>query len=167
MTRTADDYRRLAAELEKDLDDLTRIAATNTRAHERIQVGSTDELDYIALAYTIHSVYGVIENYCLRIAKFFENGLDGDSWHRSLLHRMTISIPGLRPALLTSEQMEMIDELRAFRHFVRHAYARPIDPDRLLRVQSRVSLALEAVREAHTHFVDELRAILKGIASDG
>jgi hypothetical protein len=46
----------------------------NARAAERIREGSTDTLDYSALGYTIHNIYGLIENACLRIAKFFENG---------------------------------------------------------------------------------------------
>ncbi|MCA1949980.1 MAG: hypothetical protein LDL24_05390 [Treponema sp.] len=55
----------------------------------------------MALGYTIHNIYGVMENACLRIARFFENGLNQNSWHRELLDRMIIEIPGVRQALLT------------------------------------------------------------------
>lgn len=49
----------------------------------------------------------------VRIAKHFENTLEDSSWHRELIERMKIEIPGLRPAVITSELEEPLDELIA------------------------------------------------------
>lgn len=40
----------------------------------------TPDPDVIALGYTIHNYYNAVENYFLRIAKFFENHLDPSTW---------------------------------------------------------------------------------------
>jgi hypothetical protein len=159
MKRTTDDFERLIAELRSDAADLQVVVAENGRAWERIEHGADDRLDWAALGYTIHNIYGVIENYCLRVAKFFENGLEGGGWHRELLHRMTLSIGSLRPALLSADAYVLIDELRSFRHLFRNLYARPLDPDRTMSVQARVAPATAAFRDAHDAFVARLETI--------
>jgi hypothetical protein len=159
MRRSRTDFERLIAELKSDARDLNLVVAENARAWGRIEHGATDRLDWAALGYTIHNVYGVIESYCLRIAKFFENGLDGESWHRELLQRMTLEIPSLRPALLSDEAYLLIDDLRSFRHLFRNLYARPLDPDRTRLVQVKVEPARSAFEAAHTEFVARMEEI--------
>jgi len=159
MKRSRDDFERLIAELQSDVRDLRVVLGENSRAWKRIEHGADDRLDWAALGYTIHNVYGVIENYCLRVAKFFENGLEGSAWHKELLHRMTLEIGTLRPALLTEDTYLLIDELRSFRHLFRNLYARPLDPDRTRLVQAKVGPAVKAFEEAHSAFVAKLEQI--------
>ena len=159
MKRTAEDFDRLLAELDSDLVDLESVRETNIRAEARLSSGSEDQLDYAALGYTIHNIYGVIEGYCLRVAKFFENGLDPAAWHKELLRRLTLEIAHVRPALLDRETWLIIDELRSFRHAFRHLYARPIDPKRIDLVQSRVPDTIARFTTAHTRFRATLTTI--------
>jgi hypothetical protein len=159
MRRTRTDFERLIAELRSDVRDLNAVVAENARAWERIERGATDRLDWAALGYTIHNVYGVIESYCLRVAKFFENGLESESWHRELLQRMKLEIPSLRPALLSEDAYLLIDDLRSFRHLFRNLYARPLDPERTGLVQAKVEAASRAFEEAHTEFVARMEEI--------
>lgn len=159
MKREAEDYARLVSELESDLADLERVAAVNERAAGRHAAGARDELDLMAWAMSLHNLYGVMESYALRIAKFFENGLDPVSWHRSLMERMCLEISGLRPSFLSREELAPLDELRSFRHLVRHLYARPLDEERLALVQRRVAPALLSWRAAHRRFVAAMREL--------
>ena len=63
----------------------------------------------------LHGLYNAIEAYFLRVAKFFENNIDEAAWHRDLLDRMRLDVPGIRPALITDRILaERIDELRRF-----------------------------------------------------
>ena len=168
MARERDDYSRLLTELDADVESLRLVGRTNRRALDRIADGAVDELDYAALAYAIHNVCGVIEGYCLRVAKFYENGLEGESWHSDLLRRMTLVIPELRPALLDRDLWYALDDLRAFRHKFRHLYARPIDPARVMAVQEHVDTTVAGFENAHAHFraaLEEIRARLTGGAS--
>jgi hypothetical protein len=159
MQHRRTDFERLIAELAADAQDLRGLVVENTRALGRIQLGANDSLDWSALGYTIHNIYGVIENYCLRIAKFFENGIAQDWWHKELLRRMTLSIGDLRPALLDNEALLLIDELRSFRHLFRNLYARPLDPERMRLVQAKVKPATEAFLKAHEVYVLKLSTI--------
>jgi len=124
MKRNADDLRRLIAELQNDAEQLSQLHAINGRAAERIASGAEDYLDYAALGYTIHNIYSVMENACLRVAKFFENNLSDTSWHKELLERMRLTIEGVRPAFLDEQTYLLLDELWAFRHVSRNLYAR-------------------------------------------
>jgi hypothetical protein len=159
MQHRKTDFERLVAELEADALDLHGLVVENSRALARIQLGANDSLDWAALGYTIHNIYGVIENYCLRIAKFFENGIAQDRWHKELLRRMTLSIGDLRPALLDNEALFLIDELRSFRQLFRNLYARPLDPERMRHVQAKVKPATEAFLKAHEAYILKLATI--------
>jgi hypothetical protein len=99
MQRTSNDFRLLISELEADLEMLQELKRLNRRAMERVERDERDELDWAALGYTIHNIYNLLENYFLRISKFFENALDPTTWHKDLIERMTLSIEGVRPAL--------------------------------------------------------------------
>ncbi|MFZ4617433.1 MAG: hypothetical protein ACOYM2_14725 [Rectinemataceae bacterium] len=163
MRRRKTDFDRLIAELDADAKDLSALLEENRRAQGRLDHGAIDRLDWAALGYTIHNIYGVMENYCQRIAKFFENGLDSESWHKDLLRRMTLTVGDLRPAFIDEEAFLLIDELRSFRHVFRNLYARPLDPARVGLVQAKVKPAFEAFLEAHEAYTSKLEAIAQGL----
>ncbi len=147
---------RLKGQLNEDIAELARLELTNHCAQERIDTGAIDELDWAALGYTIHNIYCLMENYFLRIATFFENQLDEDTWHRSLVERMTTEVPGIRPRFMDRETGNSIDELRAFRHVFRNRYQGALDAERLALLQSRVLGLLGEFRNAHFKFVRAL-----------
>ncbi|MEW5817331.1 MAG: hypothetical protein AB1798_18285 [Spirochaetota bacterium] len=88
------------------------------------------------------------------------------SWHKELILRMTLSIEGMRPALLPKEAVASIDELRRFRHVFRNVYTSGLDPRRVMLAQAEVSRALNYVTKGHaalTAWLEELRKeLLKG-----
>ena len=104
--------------------------------------------DVIALAYTIHNLYNAMENYFLRVAKFFENHLEAATWHRDLVNRMAVEIEDLRPSLLSRESLRDFHELRGFRHVFRSLYDTPLDPEKVALVHRRVQPAFDALAEA-------------------
>ncbi|MGO8693507.1 MAG: hypothetical protein ACLQMF_07505 [Rectinemataceae bacterium] len=89
LAEARSEAKRLATELEAGYRSIQELLSKNRRATERIEAGANDELDWAALGYTLHNIYCAFENYFLRIAKFFENGLDQRFWHGELLDRMT------------------------------------------------------------------------------
>lgn len=81
-----------------------------------------------SVAYQIHNFYGSVEELLKIVANHFENNiLDSSKWHSLLLKRMTQTVEGIRPALLSLESYELLNGLRAFRHFFRHAYGVSLD----------------------------------------
>lgn len=93
-----------------------------------------------SIGYWLHNLYSAYEELFQLIAAFWENSLDNASaYHIQLLKRMRIEIPGVRPAVMKSEESFVsLDELRAFRHVFRHAYSYGLDDERVFFLLRRV-----------------------------
>jgi len=85
-----------------------------------------------SLGYKLHSLYCAFEDLFKIVSNYFENSIaNKKAYHRELLKMMRIEIPGIRPALLSEYSFILLDELRAFRHYFRHAYNYELDIIRL------------------------------------
>jgi hypothetical protein len=155
--------RVLRAELNADAELLGRLVEKYGFAKRKLAGIEPDELDYAGLAYTIANLYSLMENYFLRIAKCFENDVDRSSWHRDLVRRMSLSVEGVRPALLSKQEAWVIDELRGFRHVFRHIYQAELDPEKLRLVEGRTPKAIEAFTAAHGRFVATLDRLIEEV----
>jgi hypothetical protein len=103
-------------------------------AEERLHSGSPAGIE--ACAYQLARLYNIIEQMALRVARAFENHIDdSECWHLSLIRRLSIPIEGIRPALFGPELAASLQELRAFRHVVRHSYDLLLDPARLQTIE--------------------------------
>ena len=90
------------------------------------------EIRLESVAYQLHNLYNAIEDLLRIIAGYFENRIhDTPHWPIQLLRRTSHEIAGVRRALLSQESYVLLNGLRSFRHFFRHAYAAPIDYDQL------------------------------------
>jgi hypothetical protein len=160
--RTRESFLTLIAELEGDYRELGRAMSQNSRAWERIRAGSIDPLDWGALGFTLHSAYGILENYFLRVSKFFENSLAPQVWHKELVEKMALEIPGVRPALLTEKSTERRAlELLKFRHRFRNLYGEDLDPQKTTEVHRTANELVDSFAMSHKDFVAKLRAIAK------
>lgn len=90
-------------------------------------------------AVALHHAYGGFEAALARIAKVFDTEPSGANWHRSLLETMTMEVPDIRPAIVSTTALPALRDLLAFRHFFRHAYSVPLDPARLTALRRRVA----------------------------
>lgn len=84
-----------------------------------------------SMAYQLHNLYCAYEQFFEVVAHFFENRIEGERYHTDLLRRMKLEIEGIRPALISDAAFPLLDELRRFRHFFRHAYTAELKPERL------------------------------------
>jgi HepT-like protein len=88
-----------------------------------------------AVAYALHNLYNALENSFDQISRTFENHVvDPDRWHRELMLKMFIEIPGLRPGVLAETARPLLDDLRSFRHVFRHGYDFQLDAVKLNRL---------------------------------
>jgi hypothetical protein len=109
------------------------VKAIAERIEERARgMRADDAVRLESVAYQIHNFYNAIEDLLKIVAAHFENQIsDNARWHTVLLQRMTQAIPGIRPVLLSQESYLLLNSLRGFRHFFRHAYGVPIDYEQL------------------------------------
>lgn len=90
-------------------------------------------------AMRVQQFYTALEDLLKQIAKSFENHIDSMSnFHKELIARMNTEVPKIRPAVLSHQSFIFLDKLRAFRHFIRHAYDCELDEKELLLIQQKL-----------------------------
>jgi len=162
--RTRESFLTLITELEGDYGELRRIIVLNDRGWKRIVSGADDPLDWGALGFTLHNMYGVLENYFLRISKFFENSLPSDRWHKALVEKMSLEIPGVRPALLRDpEERREVLELLKFRHRLRNLYGEDLDSGKTSEVQAIAHDLTVRFSGIHEDFLRKLRSMAESL----
>lgn len=145
----------LARELEQDCVIATDAAAT---AEQRIREGTPSGYD--SCAHHLARLYNVLELMGMRVAKVFENTIDNEKrWHSELIHRLTLEIGGVRPALWPENISMSLHELRAFRHVFTHAYDLRLDPDKLRLLLKYAGQVVPALESTTRDFVKSVAAM--------
>ena len=121
-------YALLKAEVEDLYGQIDQIYARIEERHSEFG-NRTESLD--SMGYQLHNLYCAFEQGFEIIAQFFENNIAGERYHTDLLRRMRLTIEGIRPACISEEAFTLLDELRRFRHFFRHAYLSELDFEKL------------------------------------
>lgn len=117
------DLRELAGEIDRHDEVITRLfAALDTLVERDIPGIGENTTTGLAAAGLLENLYTATETVLVRIAQQFGNNLRSDRWHSDLLRRMAIAIPGLRPAVISQEVYQRLDELMRFRHFKRYYF---------------------------------------------
>lgn len=100
------------------------------------------------IGYQLHNLYCAFEDLFKIIAAELENNIDDKSkYHFELLRRMSITINGIRPRLLSDQSFHLLNNLRSFRHFFRHSYSYELDK-RKVDIVLEDALKLKAVYKA-------------------
>jgi hypothetical protein len=87
----------LTAEIKAQLRLIERVYI---RIQERASLGLESPAQLDSVAYQIHNLYCAVEDLLKLIAHAFENRIGvGGEWHRTLLLRLSQSIPGVRLVL--------------------------------------------------------------------
>jgi len=136
-------YKKLIADIKTDAETVRALATNISELADQIRAydGEIPQSDLMLCAAYLHHFYTGIEAIFGRISRIFDGGVhpSGD-YHRELLRSMTIGIPTVRPAIISSEFAEELDEYRRFRHMFRHAYGSE------LRWRKMEPLALDVLR---------------------
>jgi hypothetical protein len=134
-------------------------AVTKLRAEARDELAGGEPNRRI-LGSVLHDFYNCCERIFKRVsAEINGTHYQGDGWHKELLYRMTVPVPGLRPALLSEELAAELDEYLAFRHVFRNIYGFELKGERVVRL----SRALEAIG---LRFEQSVRTFLVGLRAE-
>lgn len=110
-----------------------------------------------SLGYQLHNLYCAFEDLFKTVAGFFENSIDDMTrYHSELLRRMTMDIEGIRPALIDNDSYRLLDNLRAFRHFFRHAYLYEIEP-------RKVKIVLDDALKLKNRYPEQIESFIEKI----
>ncbi len=147
----------LATLREEMLDDCRVANDAFRKAAERLARG--DEIGREACAHHLSRMFNVLEQMGLRLAKAFENNIDDEQgWHMTLLRRLGLAIEGVRPALFPPELKLPLNELKAFRHVIVHAYDLEFDSAKLALLVGYARRVAEHLPELAERFVRQVSA---------
>lgn len=149
----------LIAQIEAQMALITSVYQT---AEARASALRPEEVATVeGLAYQLHNLYNACEDLLKLVASAFENQIDDQAgWHRGLVQRMSLTIEGVRPALISVEALPHLNELRSFRHFFRHAYNMPLHVPRLLLVLDEARAVYPLLQRDVAAFIAHLRTLL-------
>lgn len=125
---------------------------------ERIALLDESKEALIFVAYGLHNLYCALEDIFKEVSRIFENTIaEPERWHRELLVKMTLEVEGIRPRLISEESYIILDELRGFRHFFRHAYGVPMDSERVKRLVNKVMELRKRIGDDMNKFIEKIK----------
>jgi hypothetical protein len=81
------------------------------------------------VAFDLQSFYQGVERVFETIAKSIDRSVPkGEKWHRMLLEQMAEEISEIRPAVISVQTREALDDFRMFRHLAHNIYTFNLDP---------------------------------------
>jgi hypothetical protein len=115
---------RVAARVREEAGRLAQVTAALREALDRFGPQPQDRMH-------VHWVGGLLHDFYTGLEKAFSevspelNGesFAGETWHRDLLHAMTLDLPGFRPRVIRPELEPRLLELLKFRHLYRNLYS--------------------------------------------
>ena len=148
----------LLSEIAKSREVLARIEGYYDEYYATVDPAAPTRENAIVFSEILCNYYTCLETLFLRVSQVFENDLSADRWHQDLLERMTLSIDGIRPRLLTDAAYVPLRELMRFRHFKRYYLEFDYDWDKLEFLQRKLAAARREVGPDIDAFVEALRA---------
>jgi hypothetical protein len=151
----------LATRIRDEIEQLDAVELRVRQAWSHVQDPSPAagaHLDSVALQ--LHGFYTGIERMFELIARHIDGQRPGgDAWHRGLLQQISREVAGVRPAVVGESRVERLDDLRRFRHLVRHLYATQLDRERMYPLVEALPTLWQEVRAdllAFSAFLDDL-----------
>ncbi|MEZ4658474.1 MAG: hypothetical protein R2911_12950 [Caldilineaceae bacterium] len=152
-------YLTLAGRIRQEIGELERVVERTQRIWREAATRADDYL-LDATALNLHGYYARIERLFEMISDIVDQAKPtGANWHQELLRQMTVEIPGIRPAVLSEENRNALDEFRGFRHVVRNVYSYNLDPVRIgLLVKKLIVLSagVHAELRTFTKFLEDI-----------
>jgi hypothetical protein len=155
---------QLAVRIRDELFEVERVLGRLEEGWQRARsTGDEYYLDGVAL--NLHGFYTGMEGVFERIASVVDGRVpQGENWHRTLLLQMAEEVPGVRPAVISTDAREFLDEYRAFRHVARKIYTFYLDPAKVEPLVQAARVRFDRVRLEVLAFADFLE---EAAAEDG
>lgn len=149
----------LAAQIEADLADLERVVSRAELLFDKA-IRTDDDAYLDGLALNLHGFYAGAERIFEKIAHALDGGLPDDPhWHQTLLRQMSVEISTVRPAVISRETYECLEEYRSFRHVVRNVYTFNLRGARLRELAEGARPCLTTLAHDLDQFVETIRKL--------
>jgi hypothetical protein len=121
----------LCQSVEFELGQLGRLVREYGDALAAVEAGEADKNLKLVAGGAIHSFYNGVEGIFKRIADLLDRQRPrGAQWHRELLDLMAAPAQR-RPAVISAQLRDTLEEYLRFRHRFRHSYSFDLDVDEM------------------------------------
>jgi hypothetical protein len=150
------EFSGLTRRIHQELGEIQRVLSRITDGWKRANRTNDDYyIDGVAL--NLHGFYSGFERVFIHIAETVDDNLPrGENWHELLLKQMMNEVPGIRPAVISTETGRLLDELRRFRHVVRNVYTHNFNPENIEKLIQYASDAFEYLKAELSAFANFL-----------
>ena len=153
-------HARLAKRIRDEAETLEQVVDRALIAWEKTQDAPGEQAYVDSVALNLQGIYAGVERLFELVARHVDGDLpDGATWHRDLLHQMTHDVADVRPAVISSEAAEGLDELRRFRHLVRNVYTMNLAPEKMVDLASGLPTLWSRLRLELLAFADFLEQL--------
>jgi len=115
---------RVAARVREETVRLARVVAALRQALDEFGPEPQDRMHVHWVGGLLHDAYTGLEKAFSEVSPELNGASTGrDTWHRDLLHTMTLDLPGFRPRMIRAELEPQLLELLKFRHLYRNLYS--------------------------------------------
>jgi len=141
------DHAVLFGLIEQELKELETLAEKNQALLNKLR--ATQDEDYLGtIALNLHGFYCGVERVFKQIAQTVDGSVpDAADWHRQLLRQMAAPVRHIRPAVLRTETLEMLNEYCSFRHVVRNIYSVNLKLERVAALAEELPACLKLLQE--------------------
>jgi hypothetical protein len=149
----------LSARINSELSEIRLVVERTIQAWDKATKHNDDfYLDSVAL--NLHAFYSGLE----RIFEKLASTIDGTvptaaNWHQELLTQMQTEIPSIRPAVISYQLKEALEEYRGFRHVVRNVYSYHLKPEKLKLLVDNLEYTFTLASEELVVFGDFLTTL--------
>jgi hypothetical protein len=151
----------LKIEIEKELKELERLCG------EMEEVARRREPSFIevrAAGSILHDFYCGVEKIFKKIASRIDRDIpSGEDWHLQLLERMTLDLPGLRPAVIGEQMKNRLSEYLRFRHLFRNIYGFELRWILMEELGHGMREVLTALQQAIERFLDFIQSMQENL----
>jgi hypothetical protein len=146
----------LAARIRSELKELALLIDRARQGWERSRV--RDDSYYLdGVALNLHGFYSGLERIFEKIAATIDGNVPAAAnWHRELLDQMSLEIPEIRPAVISDELRELLEDYRGFRHVVRNVYTYHLNPEKIGRLIENIDPVIEKLSDELSAFASFL-----------
>ena len=121
----------LSARIDTELSALKLVVERTQQAWGKA-LKQNDDLYLDSVALNLHAFYSGLERIFEKLASTIDGAVpSAANWHQELLAQMQTEIPSVRPAVISSQLKEALEEYRGFRHVVRNVYTYHLKPEKL------------------------------------
>lgn len=149
----------LSSRILREVGDIQVVVKRAIDGFERAE-RNQDDLYLDAVALNLHAFYSAIERIFEKIANEIDESVPGGAnWHRELLDQMTLEIDGIRPAVLSIDLKEELEDYRGLRHVVRNVYTFHLNPEKLANLVAKLPGIMSKVEAQLTGFARFLQGV--------